>query len=56
MLHVARRKTWLPGRTGQPMLSASQFQSGLALLEQDLECGILARLEANYDEVFDACS
>ena len=54
MLHVARRKTWLAGPTGQPMLSAIQFQTGVTLLEQDLASGILARLEANYAEVFDA--
>lgn len=54
MLHVARRKTWLLAPTGQPMLSAIQFQAGLALLEQDLASGILAHLEVNYDEVFDA--
>ena len=54
MLHVARRKTWLSGPTGQPMLSAIQFQAGVALLEQDLSSGIVARLEVNYDEVFDA--
>lgn len=53
ILHVARRKTWLPGPTGQPLLSAAQFQAGLALFEQDLAGGILARLEVNYDEVFD---
>lgn len=53
MLHVARRKTWLVGPSGQPLLSSAQFQAGLALFEQDLEKGILARLEVNYDEVFD---
>jgi predicted nucleic acid-binding protein len=54
MLHVARRKTWLLGPTGLPLLSASQFQAGLTLFEQDLTAGIVARLEVNYDEVFDA--
>jgi len=54
MLHVARRKTWLLGSTGQPLLSAAHFQVGLTLLEQDLTSGILASLEVNYDEVFDA--
>lgn len=54
MLHVARRKTWLLGTTGQPMLTAAQFQVGLALLEQDLANGIVARLEVDYEEVFDA--
>lgn len=54
MLHVARRKTWLTGPTGRPLLSADQFQAGLKLFEQDLASGILARLEVDYDEVFDA--
>jgi predicted nucleic acid-binding protein len=54
MLHVARRKTWLLGPMSQPLLSASQFQTGLALFEQDLAAGILARLEVDYNEVFDA--
>jgi len=54
MLHVARRKTWLLGPTGQPSLTAAQFQAGLTLLEQDLATGILARLEVDYEEVFDA--
>lgn len=53
ILYVARRKTWLTGPTNQPLLSAAQFQAGLALFEQDLTNGILARLEVNYDEVFD---
>lgn len=53
MLHVARRKTWLLQASGQPLLSSAQFQIGLALFEQDLANGILARLEVNYDEVFD---
>jgi predicted nucleic acid-binding protein len=54
MLHVARRKTWLPGPTGQPLLTAAQFQAGLVLLEQDLANGIVARLEVDYEEVFAA--
>ena len=54
MLHVARRKTWLPGPTGLPLLTAAQFQAGLTLLEQDLASGIVARLEVDYEEVFDA--
>ena len=54
ILHVARRKTWLRGFTGQPLLSAAQFQAGLSLFEQDLAAGILARLEVDYDEVFDS--
>lgn len=54
VLHVARRKTWLIGPTGQPLLSAAQFQAGLGLFEQDLAIGILAHLEVDYDEVFDA--
>jgi len=54
MLHVGRRKTWLLGPAGQPILTAAQFQAGLALLEQDLANGIVARLEADYEEVFDA--
>ncbi len=54
MLHVARRKTWLLGPTGQPSLTAAQFQAGLTLLEQDLASGIVARLEVDYEEVFDA--
>src|SRR5438034_547723 len=53
MLHVARRKTWLRGRTGQPLLSPAQFQTGLTLLQQDLAGGVVARLEIDYDEVFD---
>ena len=53
ILHVARRKTWVPGPTGQPLLSSVQFQAGLTLFELDLVNGILARLEVNYDEVFD---
>ena len=53
ILHVARRKTWLLGPAGQPLLSPAQFQAGLALFEQDLASGILARLEVDYDEVFD---
>ena len=54
MLHVARRKTWLLGPTGQPLMTAAQFQAGLVLLEQDLANGIVARLEVDYEEVFDA--
>lgn len=54
MLHVARRKTWLLSAAGQPLLSPNQFQAGLALFEQDLAAGILARLEVEYDAVFDA--
>ena len=54
ILHVARRKTWLLGPTGQPSLTAAQFQAGLTLLEQDLASGIVARLEVDYEEVFDA--
>jgi predicted nucleic acid-binding protein len=54
IVHVARRKTWLLGATGQPLLTATQFQTGLALLEQDLANGIVARLEVDYEEVFDA--
>jgi predicted nucleic acid-binding protein len=54
MLHVARRKTWLLGPAGQPLLMAVQFQAGLALLEQDLANGIVARLEVDYEEGFSA--
>ena len=54
MLHVARRKTWLLGPSGQPLLTAAQLQAGIALLEQDMVNGIVARLEVDYDEVFDA--
>lgn len=54
MLHVARRKTWLRGPTGQPLLTAAQFQAGLTLLEQDPANGIVARLEVDYEEAFDA--
>lgn len=54
MLHVARRKTWLLGPAGQPLLTAVQFQTGFALLEQDLATGIVARLEVDYEAVFDA--
>ncbi len=53
MLHVARRKTWLVSPTGQPLLSAAQLQTGVALMEQDLADGVLARLEVDYEEVFD---
>jgi hypothetical protein len=49
MLHVARRKTWLLGPTGQPFLTAGQFQAGWTLLEQDLASGIVARLEVDYE-------
>jgi len=52
MLHVARRKTWLLGPAGQPLLSATQFQAGLSLFEQDLAAGVLARLLIDYDDVF----
>ena len=54
MLHVARRKTWLLNPTGQPLLTAPQFQAGLTLLEQDLANGIVARVEVDYEEVFEA--
>lgn len=54
MLHVARRKTWLLGPNGQPLLSVVQFQAGLALFEQDLANGILAYVKVDYDAVFDA--
>ena len=54
MLHVARRKTWLLSTTGQPLLSATQLQAGLALFEQDLANGIVARLDVDYEEVFEA--
>ena len=54
VLHVARRKTWLLASNGQPLLSAAQFQVGLALWEQDVASGILAHLDVEYDEVFDA--
>lgn len=54
MLHVARRKTWLLGSNKQPLLTVAQLQAGLTLFEQDLATGILARLEINYDAVFDA--
>jgi len=54
MVHVARRKTWLTGPTGPPLLSADQFQAGLNLFEQDLANGILTHLQVDYDEVFDA--
>ena len=54
MLHVARRKTWLPGPTGRPPLTAAQFEAGLKLWEQDLTSGIVARLEVDYEEVFSA--
>jgi predicted nucleic acid-binding protein len=53
MLHVARRKTWLRNQAGQCLLTAAQFQSGLALFEQHLAAGVLGFLEINYDEVFD---
>ena len=54
MLHVGRRKTWLLGPTGRPLMTAAQFQAGSALLEQDLANGIVARLEVDYEEVFEA--
>jgi hypothetical protein len=53
MLHVARRKTWLRSPTGAPLLTPAQFQAGFALFELDLANGILARLEVDYDEVYD---
>lgn len=53
VLHVARRKTWLLGPTGQPLLSSVQLQAGLGLFENDLASGILARLEIDYQEVFE---
>jgi predicted nucleic acid-binding protein len=56
MLHVARRKTWMLGPSGVPQMTASQFQAGLSLFEQGLQTGVLARLEVEYDEVFDAAS
>jgi predicted nucleic acid-binding protein len=54
MLHVARRKIWLLGPSGQPLLTPAQFQAGLTLFEQDLAARILAYLEVEYDGVFDA--
>ena len=54
VLHVARRKTWLLGSSGNPLLSVAQFQAGMALWEQDMANGILAYLDIDYDEVFDA--
>jgi predicted nucleic acid-binding protein len=56
MLPVARRKTWLAGPGGLPQMTPAQFQAGLSLFEQGLQTGVLARLEVNYDEVFDAAS
>jgi predicted nucleic acid-binding protein len=56
ILHVARRKTWLTGPRGVPQMTAVQFQAGLSLFEQGLQSGVLARLEVDYDEVFDAAS
>jgi hypothetical protein len=53
MLHVARRKTWLTGTDGKPLLSASQFQLGVVLLQQDLADGILSRFDIDYDQLFD---
>jgi hypothetical protein len=54
MLHVARRKTWLPGANGQPLLSSAQFQAGIKLLEQDIGNELIVRLEVDYEAVFDA--
>jgi predicted nucleic acid-binding protein len=56
ILHVARRKTWLAGPGGLPQMTAAQFRAGLSLFEQGLQTGVLARLEVDYDEVFDAAS
>ena len=54
MRHVARRKTWLIGQAGQPLLTLAQYQAGLALLDQDMANGILAQCEVDYEEVFNA--
>ncbi len=56
MLHVARRKTWIIGPGGVPQMTPAQFQAGLSLFEQGLQTGVLARLEVDYDEVFDVAS
>jgi len=56
ILHVARRKTWLAGPGGLPQMTLAQFQAGLSLFENGLQTGVLARLEVDYDEVFDAAS
>ncbi len=53
ILHVARRKTWLRGPTGQFLLTLPQFQAGLTLLQKDEADGIVACLEVDYDQVFD---
>lgn len=54
ILHVARRKTWLRGPTGRPLLTVAQLQAGVALLELDLANGIAMRFSVDYDEVFNA--
>ena len=56
MLHVARRKTWMAGPGGGPQMTTAQFQAGLSLFEQGLQSGVFARLEVDYDEVFDVAS
>jgi predicted nucleic acid-binding protein len=56
MLHVARRKTWMAGPGGGPQMTPGQFQAGLSLFEQGLQTGVIARLEVDYDEVFDIAS
>jgi len=53
ILHVARRKVWLLGPTGLPLLTQAQLQLGIQLMEQDVSSGVLARLEVSFDEVFD---
>ena len=56
MLPGARRKSWMVGPGGVPPMTAAQFQAGFSLFEQELQTGVLARLEVDYDEVFDAAA
>jgi predicted nucleic acid-binding protein len=56
ILHVARRKAWLIGPGGAPQMTTVQFQAGLSLFEHGLKTGVLARLEVDFDEVFDVAA
>ena len=54
ILHVARRETLLKDATGQPLLTAAQYQAGLALFERHIQNGVLGFVDMDHDEVFDA--
>jgi predicted nucleic acid-binding protein len=56
ILHVARRKTLLKDASGQPLLTAAQYQAGLAFFEHHLQAGALGFLEVDHDEVFEAAA